>query len=80
MISHAFLLHFFATFNGLIFLLLEGGTGGGGAPEWSLLKLFDTLFLDFPMVMRNVETRRFSNVFTYVGFLLGVFLAVFDKV
>jgi len=36
-------------------------------------EVFDTLFLDFPMVMSYVETRRFSTIFTYVGFLLGVF-------
>jgi hypothetical protein len=32
------------------------------------------------MVMSYVETRRFSTIFTYVGFLLGVFWAVFDEV
>jgi hypothetical protein len=32
------------------------------------------------MVMSYVETRRFSTIFTHVGFLLGVFFGVFDKV
>ena len=36
--------------------------------------------LAFVNMMSYVETRRLSTIFTYVGFLLRVFLAVFDKV
>ena len=38
-----------------------------------------TLFLDFPMVMSYVDPCRLSTKGSYVGLLLGVFLAVFEK-
>jgi hypothetical protein len=39
-----------------------------------------TLFLDFPMVMSYVGSCRLSTKGSYVELLLGVFLAVFEKV